>query len=165
MRARLLALVAGRPGMSIRELAQALGVRRTAVVHHLRKLGAAGKVRCVRSGRRLLAFPAAATPYEGLVGLLRLETVAALVAALRQDPSLSVRGLARRLDVTPRAVRYHLLRLESLGLLRLGWGPGRRVLLLDEAAAAGALRDRPGPPPAEPAALPAAPLLVLRPGE
>jgi predicted transcriptional regulator len=134
-RQRLVDEVARRPGSSIRELADALGVRRTAVVHHLRLLGRSGRVRCVRAGRRLLVFPQAESPFDGLVGLVRLPTVHALLRALAADPSLSVRGLARAVGITPRAVRYHLLRLRNLGMLEMGWGlGGRRVLLLDEQA-------------------------------
>jgi predicted transcriptional regulator len=130
-RQRLVDEVARRPGSSIRELADALGIRRTAVVHHLRLLGRSGRVRCVRAGRRLLVFPQAASPFEGLVGLVRLPTVQALMRALQADPNLSVRGLARAIGITPRAVRYHLMRLGNLGMLEMGWGMGgRRVVLL-----------------------------------
>jgi len=132
-------IVERRPGSCIRELAQALGVRRTAVVHHLRKLSAAGQGRWVRSGRRVLVFPPAATAFEGLVGLLRMGTVSSVVAALRSDPALTVRGLARRLGLTPRAVRYHLLRLRDLGLLEVAWGPSGRRLVLDPRAEAASL--------------------------
>lgn len=130
-RQRLVDEVARRPGSSIRELADALGIRRTAVVHHLRLLSRSGRVRCVRAGRRLLVFPPAASPFEGLVGLVRLPTVQALLRAVQADPASSVRGLARAVGITPRAVRYHLLRLSNLGMLEMGWGlGGRRVVLL-----------------------------------
>jgi predicted transcriptional regulator len=134
-RQRLAEEVARRPGSSIRELADALGIRRTAIVHHLRLLGRSGRVRCVRAGRRVLVFPPAESPFEGLVGLVRLPTVQALVRAVQADPGLSVRGLARAVGITPRAVRYHLLRLGNLGMLEMGWGiGGRRVVQLHPAA-------------------------------
>lgn len=128
--------MAQHPGLCIRELAQHLGIRRTSVVHHLRKLLAAHHVRCVRAGRRLLVFPPATTAFEGLVGLLRLRTIHNVVSTILGDPSISVRGLARRLELTPRAIRYHLLRLEDLGVLEMRWGRGgRRILVLDPKAA------------------------------
>lgn len=155
-RQRLTDLVAQRPGSSIRELADALGIRRTAVVHHLRLLGRAGTVRSVRSGRRLLVFPACANPFEGLVGLLRLRAVRRLVEVLRDEPGLSVRGAARRLGVTPRAVRYHAMRLRDLGLLRVEWSLGGRRSLLLEARALDLLGPAAAPQPL-------APLVLLRP--
>ena len=156
MRQRLTDLVGRRPGSSIRELADVLGIRRTAVVHHLRLLGRAGAVRSVRSGRRVLVFPARANPFEGLVGLLRLRAVQRIVEALRDEPGLSIRGTARRLGVTPRAVRYHVARLRDLGLVRIEWGLGGRRTLLLEARAVELLG--PGVP-----AGPVAPTVLLRP--
>jgi predicted transcriptional regulator len=139
----LLETVSQRPGASIRELADALGIRRTAVVHHLRILSAASRIRTVRSGRTVLVFPAASTPFEGLVGLLRLRTVQNLLAAIQANPEQSVRGLGRALGITPRAVRYHLLRLRDLRLVDLNWGLGsRRIVLLQPGAIdAGRLGD------------------------
>ena len=133
---RFKSLVAQHPGMCIRELAQHLGIRRTSVVHHLRKLRTAHQIRCVRSGRRLLVFPPAVTAFEGLVGLLRLRTIHNVVSTILGDPGISVRGLARQLNLTPRAIRYHLLRLQDLGVLEMRWGKGgRRILVLDPKAA------------------------------
>ena len=140
--------MARRPGTSIRELADALGIQRTAVVHHLRILGRAGDVRSVRSGRRVLVFPAAASPFEGLLGLMRLRAVQQLVGLVRAEPGLSVRGLARRMDVTPRAVRYHVQRLRGMGLLELRWGPGGRRILVLDAKASSLVEDPPAVGPA-----------------
>lgn len=166
MRARLRGIVARRPGTSIRELADFLGIQRTAVVHHLRLLARAGEVRNVRSGRRVLVFPATASPFEGLLSLLRVRAVQQLVAAVQAQPAASIRGLARELGVTPRAVRYHVLRLREMGLLDLRWGPGgRRVLVLD-ARACEAVEAREPPeastPPLTTQSVQAMPLVLAR---
>lgn len=161
-RSRLVEQVARRPGSSIRELADALGIRRTAVVHHLRLLGRSGRVRCVRAGRRVLVFPPAESPFEGLVGLIRLPTVQALLRALQEDPSLSVRGLARAVGITPRAVRYHLLRLGNLGLLEMGWGMGgRRVVLLHPEAVQAVQPDLASMPPRATGSVETEPILAM----
>jgi DNA-binding transcriptional ArsR family regulator len=72
---------------------------------------------------------------------MRLSTVQKLVEAIHADPGVSVRGLGRALGITPRAIRYHLLRLQSLGLLERRWAGGRRVLLLDAKASLALRRE------------------------
>lgn len=131
VRQRILDTVARQPGISIRELADALGLWRTSVVHHLRILGRQRQLRTVRNGRSVLVFAAAHSPFDGMVGMVRMRMVQRLIQAIEGEPATSVKGLARSLGITPKAVRYHVLRLQRLGLLARPVTPlGRRRFVL-----------------------------------
>ncbi len=72
----------------------------------------------LRHGRAMLHFPLHVdAPQRSLLGVLRQETARSILEALRGDPSLSGRALARRLQITPKAVRWHIKRLRTEGIL------------------------------------------------
>ncbi|MGB0652424.1 MAG: winged helix-turn-helix transcriptional regulator [Thermoplasmatota archaeon] len=120
-RAKLLLWIEERPGACIQDMADFLEVARTAAVHHVRVLVKDGYVRVVKSGRRALHYSTrvGAKPGDDLLAHLRLERARLIVDALREDPGTSWRSLAKRLDVTPRAVRWHVQRLEQEGLIQV----------------------------------------------
>ncbi len=116
-----MAWIESNPGASLQELADALGVTRTAANYHVRRLVRSGTVRQVRQGRRVLHFgPVRNTPLRDTVmAALRQQRVRELLQMLMQDPTASWRELAAALDVTPRAVRWHVRRLEEEGLIEV----------------------------------------------
>ncbi len=132
VRDRLLAFVRAHPGASIQDLADHLGVGRTAVVHHVRRLARQRELVSQGLGRRRLHFAAAATPPEqrGMLGLLRLRMARCVLEELRADPSVSWRGLARRLRVAPHTIRWHVARLRDEGLLHVETHGGRKHALV-----------------------------------
>lgn len=127
----LLEAVLQKPGCSIQDLSERLGVSRTAVIHHSRRLQRAGEIRVVRHGRTLLHFSLHVdAPQRSLLGAIRQETARMILEALRSDPSLSGRALARRLQITPKAVRWHIKRLRTQGILEEAIQPvARRALV------------------------------------
>jgi len=136
---RILDVVAARPGASVQQISEEVGLTRTSTLHHLRRLARRGAVLAVRQGRRLTHFPASIreSSQHTLLGLMHVLTARLLVEALAQDPEVSWRRLAQRLGVTPRAVRWHVRRLQEDGLLRVeGTGKLRHVTVLDEGLAA-----------------------------
>lgn len=120
-RGRILAYLSENPGASLSEVARYLGVHRNAVAHHIRILSSYDKVQQRRQGRRALLFPAAySNPrHQDLLGLVRQSTSRDILAALAIDPTVSWRALAQALGVTPHTVRWHIQRLETMGLMQL----------------------------------------------
>jgi predicted transcriptional regulator len=153
VRAHILGLVEARPGASIQDLADGTGVNRTAVVHHARRLVREGRIEAVRHGRAVLHFPAgvASTAHRSVLAALRLETACAILSALRGQPDLSWRALARRLGVTPRAIRWQVRRLAEAGLISVVKGENgapHLTVLSAELRRALELRAEAGPPSA-----------------
>ncbi len=119
-RRRLLAWLEGHPGARLSDVAAFLDVTRTAAVYHVRQLERSGHVRVVVARRQRLHFANHAHPEtQDLLGLLRLERARQIVEALREDPTLSWRRLAKQLGVTPKAIRWQIGRLEDEGLLEV----------------------------------------------
>jgi len=125
---RLVAYLEGEPGRSIQEIADHLGVTRTAAVYHVRRLERRGLIVALEQGNRRLHFPAQdATPIQrSLLGLLRLRTARCVAEALHSDPTVGWRELARRLRLAPHTIRWHVARLEEHGLLRVSAESGRK---------------------------------------
>ncbi|MEA3203266.1 MAG: Helix-turn-helix domain, partial [Thermoplasmata archaeon] len=146
--ARILVVVAERPGACVQDLAEDLGITRTATLHHVRRLTREGLVRSVRHGRRVLHFLAAAQPPPSLLGLLHVHTARLVVEMLSQDPAASWRKLAKQLGITPRAVRWHIRKLEKEEALHVQpsrFGPGHVTVL---SPVLRAMMELDGPPPA-----------------
>ncbi len=122
------------PGVCVQELADQMEVARTAVVHHVRRLVKEGHIQKVRKGRRVLHFPldVRQPAHRSLLATIRLGNARAILTLLREDPTLSWRHLARSLDITPKAVRWHMSEMERDGLVRVvrfGGGQQHRVHL------------------------------------
>lgn len=166
---RVLQVLKERPGASVQDLAHALGLTRTATLHHVRRLARQDLVRSVRQGRRRLHFLAAVPPPDQtLMGLMHLHTARLVLERLARDPAASWRALAKDLGVTPRAVRWHIRKLQGEGVLEVQpsrFGPGHVAVLspalralLDASplvAAGPAAAPAPPPPPAPELRVPA----------
>lgn len=133
---KVLDLVGECPGISIQELADRVGVSRTATVYHVRKLTKAGTLGTARVGRRVVHFMVArSAEFPGVAcGMVRLPTVAPLLSTLIRKPEISWRELARRLSLTVQTIRWHVGRLEKMGLLsvRPTASGGHMVILSDQ---------------------------------
>lgn len=117
---KLLAALQERPGLNIDELAQALGVRRTAAKHHLRRLERDHVVVRIRQGRHVLHFPSSMNPTQRTAfTVLRVPSIRAVLLDLFSNASHSKAHIAQRLRVSTRTVRRALRKLEQQGLARV----------------------------------------------
>lgn len=122
-RERVLAFIAANPGCSRQDIADAVGLNRTAVAHHVATLRRCNLAGCQRQGRRVLHFPVLGLPAAPtLLGLLRLDGARRVLLALAEDPNRSVRALARALGIAPHSVRWHVARFEREGLVQVHGG-------------------------------------------
>lgn len=174
-RRRVLLHIQAHPGSCLQEIADSIGLTRTALAHHLRALERDKLVSSVRQGRRVLLFPSSITrPAErSVLGLLRQASARAVLEALYVHPTESFRKVAIRLGMAPHTLRWHVQRLQEQGIIHVlqhGMGgkshtlhfhPSVRESLRglvpaagrthDEAPAEAGLVDRPEQPPQEPA--------------
>jgi predicted transcriptional regulator len=130
---RLLSFLEAHPGRSLRELADHLGVTRTAAVYHVRRLERRGLVTRLRHGTRRLLFPSSIPDTAGrhLLASFRLHNARVIAQALHADPTLSWRAVARKLGLGTNTVRWHVARLEEQGLIRVvARGRRRHVIAL-----------------------------------
>ncbi|HEX2066154.1 MAG TPA: winged helix-turn-helix transcriptional regulator [Candidatus Thermoplasmatota archaeon] len=137
------------PGLNLQELADAVGIQRTAALYHVRRMVREAVVVTQRHGPHLLHFPSA-MPREQrtALSLLRVPSVRAVALALHHDPGLSHGALAAKLDTTVRTVRRAMRTLQSNGLLRIeeaSQGSGRIAHLHPELRLL-LVRWQPGPP-------------------
>lgn len=116
---RILEALATGPGQNIDELAARLGLRRTAINHHLRVLLRVGKVVRVRQGRHALHFPVETPPDQRIaLSLLRIPGVNAVTRDVFLEPATECRDRADRLGLSPRHVRRALRILVRHGMAR-----------------------------------------------
>jgi predicted transcriptional regulator len=93
------------------------GYNRNSIRYHLRRLVQAGRIMRIQHGRRA-AFCLASAMDKGPARLaVRQPVQRAMLKCLAHDPGLSWRQLARRIGVTPRAVRWHVARMAEAKLL------------------------------------------------
>jgi DNA-binding MarR family transcriptional regulator len=112
------------PGLNLQELADAVGINRTAVIYHVRRMVRAGTVVTLRQGPHVLHFPSTMPKeQQGALSLLRIASVRAVAQELHHDPNLSCPRIAGRLHTTVRTVRRALRALTDRGLLRVEEGP------------------------------------------
>lgn len=128
---RLVALLEQQPGRSLQEIADHLFVTRTAIVYHVRKLERLGLIFSLQQGNRRLHFPKSisGTVQRTMLGVFRLRNARHVVEALREDPTISWRSMARKLNLAPHTVRWHISRMEDEGLLRVVEQAGRRHVI------------------------------------
>jgi len=119
-RQRLLSLVHSQPGIPVGELARRLDVRTGTLHYHLHRLELDGSILTCREGRRRLVFPAS-DALEGAhvraLGLLRGRTTQSVAEAILKNPGVSLLGVMKLVDETPRTVYYHVKRLREAGLI------------------------------------------------
>lgn len=142
VRARILAAIAARPGVHVRELERTIGLSQSGVIHHLRILEREGAVRAVSEGhyRRYFAsdliFPGAVRHLNDadrrLLAACRRPASLAILLHLAADASLSHEEIGRRLGRSKGTVTYHLARLLEEGLVRsAGSSSGKMYELAD----------------------------------
>lgn len=125
---RILDLVRRRPGLTTRDVAARLDLAWATVAYHRRRLERDGLLSCVPRGRRLLLYAAdvhAEPPAEAADAMLQGQTMRRVALAIQAEPGLDEATLALRLRLPRRALRYHLDRLGSAGLVA-SLGPARR---------------------------------------
>lgn len=142
VRARILAAIAARPGIHVRELERTVGLSQSGVIHHLRILEREGAVRAVSEGHYHryfssdLVLPEAARQLNDgdrrLLAACRRPASLAILLHLAADRSLSHDEIGRRLRRSKGTVTYHLTRLVEEGLVRsAGSPPGKTYELAD----------------------------------
>lgn len=118
-RRALMEAVLARPGRSVTELAEALGVSRKTVSYHLRRLDGT-HVALRRDGATVRVWPMGLAPAAAPA---RAERILRMV----EEGMETREALAEALGVTPQAVSRHLGRLEKEGRLRLVRDGRRRL--------------------------------------
>jgi predicted transcriptional regulator len=120
-RRRVLLHIQAHPGSCLQEIADSIGLTRTALAHHLRALERDKLVSSVRQGRRVLLFPSSITrPAErSVLGLLRQASARAVLEALYVNPTESFRKVAIRLGMAPHTLRWHVQRLQEQGIIHV----------------------------------------------
>lgn len=129
-RQMLLELIVERPGLNIQELAEAIGVERTSVKHHVYRLKEMGFVETVRKGRHVLHFGTSVEATRKRVfSLLRVPSVREVVLYLYRHGELpSLDRVADNLGVSVRTVRRAVDALERHDLIDVGTGSGPEQL-------------------------------------
>jgi DNA-binding transcriptional ArsR family regulator len=136
-RARLLDLLASRPGLGTQELRHAAGLAWGTTVHHLRVLERHGLVIALHQGGRRLHFPAgseAARHRTGIAALLH-DTTRRVAEAVRAAPGIAQQDLCASLGLRAPAASKHLARLAQHGLVTVrAEGKSRRYEATHEMA-------------------------------
>lgn len=116
---RVLDLLGRSPGLNIDELSAHLGLRRTAINHHLRILLRIGAVVRIRQGRHALHFRMETPAEERMaLSLLRIPGVLAFSLDAFARPEGDCAARAMRLGISPRHARRALRLLERNGMAR-----------------------------------------------
>ena len=112
-------LVEQNPGIHHQELVRRLGKGKGGAEHHLRKLEDAGLLVVRRSSGYTCYFvPGQATRHASAAApLLKSPVAQGIVQAMTAQPGITHAELARRLDVRPATIHYHVTRLRAGGLL------------------------------------------------
>ena len=121
-------LLRERPGLAPADAARALGLDRTTVQYHLRRLVREGRAVTGAAARGPRYFPAGAMPRAARGAFLRAQEGAPLLDAIRAAPGCTQSDLARRLCVPRATLAWRLGRLRQEGLVT-GTRRGREVLL------------------------------------
>lgn len=130
VRDQVLSVIRDRPGISVSELARAVGAYRTTIAFHVDRLRAAGLVRAVHAGRRVVLFASERdATWDDLVHALLSEPACRVVAAaLVERPGARAWELCDQLDMSERAVYHHVHRLVAAGLVETVWRGAHRGL-------------------------------------
>jgi predicted transcriptional regulator len=137
---RLQEIVRSNPGICLQEIANRMGLSRSATVHHVRRMVRRQLLLVVPQGRRVAHFVADQTLKSNertLLSLLRQETTRTILDEIQKEPTVAWNELARRLNVGSHSIRWHIARLRRAGLIELAPesdGRSHRVSLLPELA-------------------------------
>jgi predicted transcriptional regulator len=120
-RRRILLHIQAHPGSCLQEIADSIGLTRTALAHHLRALERDALVARNQQGRRVLMFPSSITrpAHRSVLGVLRQASARAVLEALYANPTESYRKVAMRLGVAPHTLRWHVQRLQEHGIIHV----------------------------------------------
>jgi predicted transcriptional regulator len=117
-REALAGLLHGSPGLTPADAARALGVDRTTIQYHLRRLVREGRAVTGGAPRSLRYFPPGAVPRDARAAFIAAQGEAPLLDALRHAPGCTPSALARDLGVPRQRLAWHLGRLRKAGLVR-----------------------------------------------
>lgn len=108
------------PARNLQELADAVGIRRTAVGYHVRRMVRAGLVVTQRQRRNILHFHVSMPrAHRTALALLRVESIRRVVLELYRDPHVQWPELAERLETTVRTVQRAIRALQGEQLLEI----------------------------------------------
>ncbi len=118
-RQKILEILRSNPGLHFRELQRRLGTSNGLALHHLHVLLRTGHVQEQPAGGFTCYFVTGAVDRRLVPALaaLRAPSARALLAVVVENPGLTFTDLARRLNVSPKAIAYHADRLTNAGLL------------------------------------------------
>lgn len=117
-RARLLALVRERPGVSTADLVSASGLNESTMLYHLDRLERSGYAKSVRAGRDRVWYEAAAPrPDAARLKALHAPSRQQLLEAVLREPGLAKGEYAMMLGVAKATVHHHFAELERAGLV------------------------------------------------
>lgn len=133
-RARIVEVLAARPGLTTADLAAAVGVRAGTLEHHLRVLEDHGRVKSVRAGRDRIWFVAGAGSDTEALSALAPAPRRRLADVVRAEPGLHAAAIAERVGVARSTVHHHLSALEDAGLVRVERGLRARCFPTDRLA-------------------------------
>lgn len=136
---RLHDIVRTNPGICLQEIADRMGLSRSATVHHVRRLVRRQFLVVVPQGRRAAHFVADHSlkhTERTLLSLLRQQTTRTILGEIQREPTIAWNELARRLRVGSHSIRWHIARLRRAGLVEVhpdgDDGRSHRVALLPE---------------------------------
>lgn len=120
-RARLMDFIESNAGICETELSIRAGIDRNTAKYHLKRLLRAGLIAKRREGRRVHFFPRAMAflDLQRAVAGAQGKTRGDILYLIHEKPEMSWRAVGRQLGITARAVRWHLEKLESAGLIRV----------------------------------------------
>jgi predicted transcriptional regulator len=121
-RDRILALVAGEPGLHLREVHRRVGLSLRAVRYHLDVLGEEKRVTAYRSGRFERWFEAGtfSERERALISALRVRGQRAILACLLRRGPMGFVSLQTALVLSSATLARHLGRLMDSGLVEIG---------------------------------------------
>jgi DNA-binding transcriptional ArsR family regulator len=120
-RETLLSVVRDRPGLTLRDAAEASGIPRNTATYHLNRLEKEGIVTSARQGRSRLYFAVggeARKSHADAFAALRHDKARALALAVGDAPGMDQQALCARLGLAPSLVHWHADRLLASGVLR-----------------------------------------------
>lgn len=125
-RRQLYDLIRQNMGLCEAELSDAIQQSRNTIKYHLKRMVRADIVRVRKEGRRLHYFSRDVHLLEiqRAVAVTQNETRRRILTFTQKNPRMSWRAISRRLGVTPRAVRWHMEKMEQLGLIDVERGNG-----------------------------------------
>lgn len=116
-RASLMRLIEEQPGLDLKELSDLMGLSRSTVVYHIRRLGS--RVVTIRQGRYSLHFAASMpSTQRRAIALLRIWSVRFLVEQAIHDKAIEPALIAQEKGISKRSVRRSIRMLVEAGLAR-----------------------------------------------